>query len=163
MLQNTVLVAVGYDSQTTILLCSVCEREPDREHLCVVCLGHHHAVILMPGCSAQLHLAGLGVLGCQAFRWFDSHMLDGVRVDLRANQRFDRIQKLFVTHYFEDRWPHPHRRLLVDIGIGQGKVEVLSMNLSRFPIDLGETFAKRQLSIGRRDFAFDVKFLGKTL
>src|SRR5207253_2080914 len=78
-------VAARDDAQAAIVGGGIGQGQPDGKHVGVIRLGKVHALVLMPIRSGQQRRA-LQMLRQLAFRRLDARVLDGIRVDLTADE-----------------------------------------------------------------------------
>ena len=61
----------------------------------------------------------------------------------------------------ENRWPHPHRRIRLDVLLRQRKVEILGVHLARLRVDLRQTVSEGQVIVRRSNVSVFVQFTDK--
>ena len=116
--QQSAFVRAGRDHQRPLLDGRVLEREPYGQHLRVVRLFGYDAVVLVPLGRAEDGVAEL-VFGQVALGRLDAHVLDGIGIDLRANQRLDDVEQVRVGEGAEDGRPGPEGSVGLDVLKGQ--------------------------------------------
>ena len=135
-------MAARPNHQTAILDRGIPQRKPDREHVGLVGLGQNHAVVLVHWRLTELHPA-FGILGRQMFWRLQTHMLHGVGIDLRPDDRLDRIEQLLIAHRVEDRRADPERRICLHVGLRQREIKILGMHRAALLINFDQPLAKR--------------------
>ena len=145
-------VAAGHHLQRSRFHRRVVQREPHGEHVGVVGLGRHDAVILVPAGGADYRSAVRGG-GQLPLRRLDAHVLHRVGVDLRSDQRLHHVQQRFGGKRVQHRRAEPERRVRSHAGEGQGEVEVLGMAAPALRVDARHPRPERQLGPGRGNLA----------
>src|SRR5687768_6577939 len=97
------------------------------------------------------------------FRQLEAHVLNGVRVDLRADEAFNGVQQTLVPERVEHRGPDPNWRILPDAAGREREIEMLVQDALGFLTEPDEPFAERLVSVGGRNRAVCVEFAGKAI
>ena len=95
----------------------------------------------------QLHQS-LFVLGAEIFGRFQPHMLHRIGIDLRPDDRLNGVEQFLIAQHAEDRRAGPVGRIGFDIGLRQGKVEILGVNLAALFVHFDQALTKGQIRIG---------------
>ena len=134
-------VAIGHDLQTAIFDCCFVEREPHCQHIRRVGFGKDHAAVLVPTGGGDQGLAVV-VFRHQVFGRLDAHVLHGVGPDLRADDRFSRVEQGRVAQAAEDGRSGPEGRVGLDAVLRQREIEILRVHFAAVDDDLRQAFAE---------------------
>ena len=150
------LVATGNDLKRPLLHSRVVQREPYRDHLRVIGFIDNDAVILMPWGSPQNRVPEF-VLREDGFRRLDANMLDGIGIDLRADERLDRVQQALAGKEIEHGLAGPEGSVRPYVLERQRKVEVLLVDIAGCLAELDVALTEFQTFEAVRDFTLVVK------
>ena len=116
----------------------------------------------MPGGCAVDHVA-VGVARSDGFGHFDAHVLDGVGVDLGADDPLHDIEQLRVGQGGEHGGAGPIRRVVLDVLLWQGEIEVLGVDLLGLDVNARDALAERELRVGFGERACFQQFVAEPI
>jgi hypothetical protein len=163
VVEETMSMRPGYDLETSVFDTGVAEREPDSEHLGVICLREDHTVVLVPVRRSHLELPGCRVTRFTGFGCLDAHVLHWVGVDLVTDEAFDEVEQVRASQEGEHRRTMPHRRVVTNVGLGQREVKVLGVRLVGLDADLDKPLTERKFPMRTSDPSGGKQFVCETV